>query len=656
MPRITRRAITSPDKQATGIDNLLVKEIGADPRNGRIEYLILDTNTGESKVYAYQNKPLAIKYNQEILDLDLDFDTAYDGTYWAQNIRGRSQYEYISPEAEALAGVAMRCSECGQFSTVNHGCPMRSEPQVLTCDSTVSLWSNQIVEPVDRSLNRYSPIKVNLPPIREFRNALLTGAVKVEGIMVGGYRQSVQGNLTAYLDEEYALKINTAELICECETYTTNGTCPHIANVVKGVKIRLDPAVESLQGKTPAKKQQIIAKAVAKLTAEGATNKEKIFASDWTRKEATLEEAKKNWILESEVLYSQDFSVFEQDYLKAVEERKEKGEPIIAYAKENVLNGMATRASGQGFGVELELVFPRTMSHEDQKLARAKIGRELFEANLTSVPDQTGYHSAQRNGYKDTHVDANGLGNWSWETDGSVAGELVSPTMYDEPETWDKLEQAINILRKNGAIPSTNAGSHVHVGTGFYNGSPEKYTELARMFTQHEDVLFRLAADPVRGSHRMTSYASPTPAVPNNGYTDVRSASYAMGRRALNYGHVSGNRSDHPEFRIFDSSLNPGVVQAQIKLAVAMTHAAVRQAEQGGTKRSKEALGSHVNRVKAMGSETISLEEETTTLRSLLDTLFKRHEDKAQLVSVFANTKWSKGQDAPKRRRPRSSY
>jgi len=658
VPRITRTKITNPIAQNTGIDNLLVKEIGTDPRNQRIEYLILDTLTGESQLYAYIHGGYAELYTPEYL-ADLANESLDYGVVWATQIRGRLNYAYPSPEAAVLAGQAMRCNACGQFSTVNHGCPMRSEPQVITFESTSSLWSNQTFQddapPIGDTYHRIVTHKVNLPPIREFRNALLTGAVKVEGIMYGGYRGRVFGNFTAYLDDNYALKINTSELVCRCDNFTQNGTCIHIDEVVKGINLRLTPAMTSLQAKTPAKREAMIAKAHAKLEVEALEHRNKAFRTDWTRNEETLIEAKKNWRLDSEVLYSEDFEAFQRDYLNAAEERVGKAEPTIAYSKINPLNGLATRQSGQGFGVELEYSFPAGMSSVEVSEASEKIGRELFLANLTSTPDKVGYHHAKNAGYKDTHIDSNGRGTWSWEQDGTVAGELVSPTMYDEPETWEKLEQAITILRKNGAVASKGAGSHVHVGTGFYQGSPEKYTELARIMTQHEDVLFRLATDPKRGTHRLGHFTNPVRAVPNNGFTSINEAK-TIGRSALSFGNVQGGASDHPEFRIFDSSLNPGAVQAQIKLAVAMTHAAVRQVAEGGTKRTKEPLGSHLSRVKALGDNEISLEEETTTLRSLLDTLFTRHEDKTQMVSIFANTKWSKGQEIAKRRRPRSSY
>ena len=106
-------------------------------------------------------------------------------------------------------------------------------------------------------------------------------------------------------------------------------------------------------------------------------------------------------------------------------------------------------------------------------------------------------------------------------------------------------------------------------------------------------------------------------------------------------------RGDNVEFRIFDATLNPGAMQAQIKLALAMTTSAARIADAGiSTNRAKEPLGSHAERAKARNSRRRMTDEEVTadtaTFRSFMDTIFTRHEDKKQLTALFASTKWAK--------------
>ena len=633
LPRIIRRQITRPDARKTGINNLEITEAGYDIRSGRAEVLILDTATGESKFYAYPN--VTEYYGTRLLQENSD----NIGRWWASNIRGCSTYPSV--EAERLAGVAPRCNACGQFANNMHSCPSTVEPRTLSPYSTVTRWSRQkpFIDVTSASGYRRNNA-VRLPPVREFREAFNAGPVIVESISEYIYASNdnssmVRGGFTVYKDENNITKVNTTKLGCDCLAYKTNSTCEHVNIVISAINLRLNPPARSVAtARTPEERATMIALANQRATLAART--------DWSLNEETLAEAKRTWNQNTEVLYSDNFDAFETTYTKAVQARKDnQDKPVIPYLKENALNGMATRTSGQGFGVEIEYEF----SPNTPPGANAQIGRELFEAGLTRSASQQGYHSAGSGGYKDTHVDAQGKGNWSWERDGSVSGgELVTPTMYDEPETWEKLEKAVEILTRNGAVATKRAGGHVHVGTGFFQGSPEKYTELSRLFTQHEDVLFRLAANPERGTHRMSSYASPIRDVPSEGFADIGRVARSTGRAALNFGHVQGGASDHPEFRIFDSSLNAGAIQAHIKMSVAMTHAAARIATTGGTTRTKEILGSHADRAKARGRRKLTKEDlktETTTLRSFIDTLFTREVDKEQIVSLFANTKWS---------------
>lgn len=159
--------------------------------------------------------------------------------------------------------------------------------------------------------------------------------------------------------------------------------------------------------------------------------------------------------------------------------------------------------------------------------------------------------------------------------------------------------------------------------------------------------MFRLASNPERGEHRNggNGYSNAMPTVPAEGFADVgRARTWQRGRTAaLNMYNVSGSSGDHPEFRVFDASLDPGTMQAQIKLAVSMTEAANRAAASGGTRRPAEAVGMHFLRnggTQTDPSDTQALIAESGTARSLLDTLFRRRADKEQMVALFAHTKW----------------
>ena len=630
--RIERQVLNSP----TDDPNVSITEAGFDPRNGRLEVVTRNVSTGETTSHAYHG------VRQNTWD---DMRTGRGGRIWSRDVRGRSEYAYANRVAAAQDGAAPRCATCGQYANASHACPARVEARVLSRWGTSSRWSRQPVAPGGGYSGR--EVSPTLPAIREFRTAFETGPVSVSGVYESlrlydpnnGFNTygTVRGDFTASRNENNEVVVDSSRANCSCVDYRNTGHCIHVDLYAQAVRTRLDPPPRSARtARTPEERERLLA--------EAQRRAETAAASDWTRNEAGLAEARANWAADSEVVYSEDFSAFEEDYNSAVAARAANGDtPVIPLIRENALNGMAQRGSGVGFGMEIEYEFPSTMDYNAQRRANAQIGQQLYDAGLTYETSQMGYGASKRRGFQDTHER-----NWSWERDGSVnGGELVTPVMYDEPATWEYMEKAVDILRRNGAVPTKKAGAHVHVSTGNYAGDPTKYTELARMMTQHEDVVFRLAAEPKRGTHRLGHYTEPNPAVAPNGFANMNDARRWQGGRtkALNLQSVQGGSGDHVEFRVFDSTLDAGAMQSQIKLAVAMTQAAPAVAAKGGTTRSKEQLGAHAQRAAVRGRRRLTsddLKEDTATLRSLLDTLFTRREDKAQLTAVFANTKWAK--------------
>jgi len=631
----------------TGIPGVTITEAGYDSGSGRLEVVVTDSYSGETTTHTYRGVPESVGRT-----IASGGSNGSGGSMWADLVRGRSEYSYPDEHTAALGGVAPRCGTCGQFANSEHSCPTRVQPVALSRWRTRSRWSNQNVDfPVtaDDGTTQETQISVQLPAIREFRETFANGPVQIQNMHQyfryftpdgrWQHASSSGGVIVSRDPDTNEIQVNPDPTFrCSCPEWRTNGHCPHIDMVASAIRRRLDPPPRSPRSaRTPEERERLLA--------EQQRRAEQAAATDWTRQEETLAEARRTWRQNSDVIYSEDFAAFETDYNAALAARTANGDgPVIPYMKgDDVLDGMAQRGSGQGFGIELEYEFPNEMGWSEKLEANRRIGEELYAAGLTSSESQQPYGTAKRRGFRDTHQ-----GNWSWEHDGSVnGGELVTPVMYDEEDTWNNLEKVVDIMRRNGAVPTRRAGAHIHVGTGAYRGDPTKYTELARLTTQHEDVMFRLAACPERGTHRMTNYTRPNNEVPDGGFAEIRSMHNWQGGRttSLNMTSVSGDDKDHVEFRIFDASLDAGTIQSQVKLSLAMVNAASAHAETGGTKRKKEVLGSHAERGKVRGRRRMTsedLKEDTATTRSLLDTLFRRREDKTQLVAVFANTKWSK--------------
>ena len=668
--RIVMTQVTDPAKGYTDIEGITVTAFGYDPRNRRVEVEVYDASTGETTNYAY----LGDQNTKQRLNAVKSHAEGSYGLFWVNHLRGKSDLQYFTEEDAKIASYAPRCTTCGQFADTSHACPTRIEPRVLTFDNTKAQWSKQATS---------DGYKVHLPPVMEVRNALMSGAVTLKDIKVNeGWNAETSGDITLFINDEGNIKIDANKLVCNCEDYLTNGTCRHFKRVLDAAYLRAKPAETKILKLTPAKREasfqseaerliaekaEIEAKFIAdteaaqrKYAAEVEARRVSLLKENWAKDQVALAEASRTWLTDQELLYSENFDEFKKDYEELSSKNSNIQGVVLPYIKSNALGGYATRESGQGFGVEIEYAFPPGMDDAEKTKSQRAIATELYALNLTRSSSQEGYGDSHRRGYANEHVDANGRGTWSLEKDGTVAGEIVSPTMYDEPETWDKLEQVIEVLTRNGAAVTKKVGGHVHVGTAFYGGDPAKYTELARLFNQHEDVIYRIASDPVRRSHRASRYAEPNGLVPPEGFSDISAVKdNSVGRTALNFANLKGDATDHVEFRVFDGTLNAAAIQAHIKLAVTMTHAANRNSQNGGTSRWKEPQGSHYRKREDLLQENklekYSLEEETGTLRSFLDTLFSDREDKKQFLSLFSNNEWIaaiKPEPEPKLRLP----
>ena len=334
------------------------------------------------------------------------------------------------------------------------------------------------------------------------------------------------------------------------------------------------------------------------------------------------------WPDRPEVSYVDDQAAFDQVYEDA-RARRASGEDPVEYMTENATGGLGARNGGRAFGVEIEFDIEPGV---DRYTALQAIGRDLHAEGLTPSARQQAYHSG---GHVATE---NHRGGWKFETDATVAGEIVSPKMYDEPATWQNLAKVCEIVRRHGGIATTRTGGHVHVSLNDYDHTVENHNRLLQTAAGYQDTLYRLAQNPGARNQRAGSYCVPNQN-PGRGYTSIGSARAAnTGHQGLNFGSVQGTANDHAEFRMWDGSLRPGVIQAQINLSLGMTAAASRG---GYTPPSHERIGTHLNRNprrRRMRGEEWS--EQTRSFRQLADTVFRRASNSAQAAALFASTRW----------------
>ncbi|MFD0591009.1 amidoligase family protein [Paenibacillus sp. GCM10027627] len=241
------------------------------------------------------------------------------------------------------------------------------------------------------------------------------------------------------------------------------------------------------------------------------------------------------------------------------------------YQYENVLGN-----TGNSFGMEVEFSIPRGVSKET-------VARALYEEGLLDQPTYYGYHAGGSR---------TGPGYWRLENDSSIQPsglELVSPVLYDRPETWQQIERACTRLKDLGCKVNESCGGHIHVGIAPLDHRTYSWQRLSRIGTAYEKTLYRLGganADLYRqtgqpGKHRGIYFARP---LPNTSAYIKGTDSAANARRKLsdrnryimfNATNIDSIRSRPAlEMRYPNSTLDHRQWQAQIQVANAVVHQA----------------------------------------------------------------------------------
>jgi hypothetical protein len=288
------------------------------------------------------------------------------------------------------------------------------------------------------------------------------------------------------------------------------------------------------------------------------------------------------------------------------------------YERENVIGD-----ANQTFGIEIEF----------DGANPTEVARAMYDAGLASSPRQEGYHSRHRQ-----------PGMWSVETDATVTGEVVSPVLRDTPETWDQLQRVCSILSAHGARVTSHTGGHIHVGVDS-SGLDHDVSRLRRIASTcawAEDLMYRLAAGTGRDgrSHRGAGnryqWCGPMTSGNFEQAANVGDLANRVGSThgvGLNYGNITGSRRTI-EYRYFDSSLDAARLQANIKVACALTRRA-GELPDSAIPRERVRLGSNRAAADQRPGERL--------LRRFADTVFVRPQDKLKLYWLFRRSAWQPG-------------
>ena len=82
--------------------------------------------------------------------------------------------------------------------------------------------------------------------------------------------------------------------------------------------------------------------------------------------------------------------------------------------------------------------------------------------------------------------------DWNIVDDGSLinGGELVSPCLYNEYNTWKDLFIVCDIVNKNAYV-CDNVGGHIHIGMDILGNNPKYWRNFFKLWLAYENVIFR---------------------------------------------------------------------------------------------------------------------------------------------------------------------
>lgn len=567
-------------------DATQVTGVGYHPGSRRLEVI-----TAEGHLVAYREVSPALASQLSIGDSpDSDF---------RDHLVGNPAHQYRDAVQAAAASIRRRCPTCGQFTGATHNCLGRR-------DSTGagSLGSVQPAAPApmesftltgSRNIHSSYPLPHLAAGLESNRGSGLEFPID------SAQDPAIRGSLSAELDADDQLSVNSSHLVCPCERYSPSQGCEHTEQLASAIRDRLTQEIQT-------SRTQVAEATAAAITTRPAT-------------EQLLPDAPNL----STFSYTDDPARFTAHIRQVMAQPADQRVPWLDEQAGPVLYGFG---AGRDFGAELEFDTDPAARNRGVHPTSA-VGQALFDAQFTRTPGQRGYHAALNAGYNRSLQ-----GGWTYEHDGSVTGgEVVTPILSDTPETWTRLREVCGIITRNSGVASRNTGSHITVSSPEYAGQAVRLTRFLRLMHHHQSDLHMMAA---AGHDRRMDYAGPIASPPLEGYTRINEARQATARYTfVNLAHISSRSTDpsaqanRVEFRLWDGSLEPARIQAQIKMSAALldysTHNRTLTVDPETRAGSDRLNPDHDDFV-----------EQTQQIRGLIDQLYRRDADKEQAAAMWA--------------------
>lgn len=288
----------------------------------------------------------------------------------------------------------------------------------------------------------------------------------------------------------------------------------------------------------------------------------------------------------------------------------------------------------RSFTVTIEFDFRASMSLPDRRQAIERIGSELHHGGVIESPEPRDSRSED---HRDEH-------SWLFQTSGALIGaEITSPNSRGDARFWDQLLNVCHMINNFEGKASRRAGCHITVGIDGHEHTTVRHENLLRGIQAYEDLLYRLGQSITRRRHRRPPGSTPA-TKPGRGYQPITGTRHTPTHpMQVHYAHTRLASGDRIRFRLWDSTLNPGAIQTQIKLSVAMIEEFSTRTWTQHTQ-----LGTHFARNRGIlrgrpGARLHAAEwkRDTLPLRELADLLYPNPADREQLAALFAITRWN---------------
>lgn len=89
-------------------------------------------------------------------------------------------------------------------------------------------------------------------------------------------------------------------------------------------------------------------------------------------------------------------------------------------------------------------------------------------------------------------------------------GEVVSPIMNDNANTWSEIKNICQFLKNNHSLLTLCAGGHIHIGANILTSDYNVWRKFFKLYTIFEDILYRFCyGDKINGRENIHFLAKP---------------------------------------------------------------------------------------------------------------------------------------------------